>query len=119
MMVAYTKSILTTHKPMKKLTTIFFAIASAFMLSSCGDSKDKVFDDAMDLMEEMIAATAKGDEAKMKELEKKAEELDKRAKGLGLDMDNMDTLTDAQKKRMGEAMQKMMEAAMKNAGGGQ
>ena len=74
MMVAYTKSILTTHKPMKKLTTIFFAIASAFMLSSCGDSKDKVFDDAMDLMEEMIAATAKGDEAKMKELEKKAED---------------------------------------------
>ena len=101
---------------MKKLSTILLVIASAFMLSSCGDSKDKVFDDSMDLMEEMIAATTEGDEAKMKELETKAKELEKRAKALGLDMDDQSTLTDAQKQRLAEAMKKMMEAAMKNAG---
>jgi len=99
---------------MKKLTNILLIITSAFLFSSCGDSKDKVFDDSMDLMEEMAEAIADRDKEKFKELEKEGEELKKRAKELGIDLEDVNSLTDDQKKRRDEVVKKMA-AAMKKA----
>jgi len=101
---------------MKKLTNILLVIASAFVFSSCGDSKDKIFDDSIDLMEEMAVAIEEGDEDKVKELEAEGKELQKRAEELGLDVTDKDSLSDDQKKRLEEAMKKMMSAAFSKMG---
>jgi len=44
--------------------------ASAFIFTSCGDSKDKVINDSIELMEDMASAMEAKDQEKIKELEK-------------------------------------------------
>ena len=101
----------------KKFAQFAMLIVAAFAFTSCGDSKEKVVEDTVSLMEEMADAVASGDKDKIKKLEEKGKELEKRAKALGLDTEDKkvfeDSLTEDQKKRMQAAMQKMMGEGIK------
>ena len=100
-----------------KFTTPLLVLVTAFMFTSCGDSKDKVIDDTIDYMEELAEATKDGDKDKLKELEEEKKELEKRGEELGFNLiRDEDSLSDDQKERLKVAMKKFMEAAFSEAG---
>lgn len=71
-----------------KFTSLVLTLVSAFMFTSCGDSKDKVIDDTIDYMEEVAEAIKDEDEDKLKELEEKSKELEKRMLALDLNLED-------------------------------
>ena len=102
-----------------KILHLILIITSAFVFSSCGDSKEKIADDTVTLLEQLAEAITIGDEAKIKEIEEKGKKLDERAKALGLDPKAKEFekgFSDEQKKKYEAAMAKILKAAMNKAG---
>jgi len=87
-----------------KLASILLVIASAFMFSSCGDSKDKIVDDMIELIEQTPDVMKTGDKDKIEAHMKAVEAIQKRAEELGIDTKSDDAFTPEQKKRLDAAM---------------
>lgn len=95
-----------------KLIKSLLVISSAFLITSCGDSKDKVVDDMADLIVKQAEAAREGDADKMSELQDESKELMERAREVGIEPGNPSTLTDEQQKKLAEAAQKAMNETM-------
>ena len=106
--------------------TVFKSLISACLMAvlfaSCGaDSKEKVTEDALSAMEEMVTilegvkdkATAETAKPKLEALAKKVEGLKDRQKALNISDDDMKKEMEKHKERMGKLMGKMMATMMK------
>ena len=94
----------------KTFTTLCLVLATPFIFTSCGDSKDSVIDDSIELMEDSIEAIASGDKDAMDKIKMRTEELHKRAKELGVDLQDYDSLSDKQKEKINAAKKKVAGA---------
>ncbi len=87
-----------------KLVSILLVITSVFIFTSCGDSKDSVVDDMVELIHETPEVMKSEDKDKIAAHTEKMKELEKRAKALGMDLSSEGALTADQKKRLDDAM---------------
>ena len=89
----------------KKLTNIALILVSAFAFTSCGDSKEAVVDDMIELMEESSKAIASGNKDAIAKIAEKNKKLQERAKAVDL---TPSTMPDDLKKKLEAAKTKMM-----------
>jgi len=99
----------------KTLSSILLVLISAFMLNSCGDSKEAVVDDMIELMQKSAGAAASGDTEAQKKFEEEAKKLEERAKAVGLDPKDPSSMPDDLKKKFEDAMKESMKKAMDKA----
>ncbi len=95
-----------------KIFKSLLILASAFLFSSCADSKDKVVDDMATLIQEQAQAVLDGDQSKLEKLQSESEAIMKRAKALGIDPLNPATLSDEQRKKLEDAGKKALNESM-------
>lgn len=96
-----------------KFAKLLLILASAFIFTSCGDSKEKVINDSIDTMEELAEAYDSGDTSKVEKLKKEMNSIEKRADKVGIEFSDLNSLPEDQKKRFSAAFKKYLAASLK------
>ena len=92
-----------------KQLSVLLAFASVFAFSSCGDSKDKVVDDLVVLIDGLPSGAESVDKDIRKKYNEEMEEIVKRGEVLGLDATNVDGLTPEQAKKIEDAHKRLLD----------
>jgi hypothetical protein len=103
---------------MKKVSVLGCAFVFLVGVSGCGSSPDSLVKDQIKNMNDMADAMEKGDEAKLKELEKKSKDIEKKLDDLKLSDEEKKKLLEKHKDELGAALGRIMQATMKKGLGG-
>ena len=95
----------------------FAAVICLFVIGGCSpNSPDAIMQKQLSLMNEVVDAMEKGDEAKMESLKKEGEALEEKLKAMNLSPEEKAKLMEKYKPEMEKLMARMMAAAFKNLG---